>query len=313
MTEYDRVVTIVANGAYKPNKDSFPSALPKAKADGEAMAGFFRRYSFKILNEDTMYDQDLKAMRKQAKSHVTTIKVQKPKVAAYYFSGHGLQDEDSNNWFMPVDYVAPEDEDDNDILCMSPQKLMMEKLKGSADTQLIFIFDCCRQTKNSAIAKGNDALSVQAAEVAKNAVNKGGAGLSGLATIILFGARAFGFASDGGSATPCSVLTQAIVDTACDPSKITQPAVMFFMDVNEEVERLGGYSMSHIQGKFKFQFSEKSATTTSGAKEEEIMRKVDEKAATMPFDMNALWNKVRFATGGSTASRITSGASCGRS
>jgi hypothetical protein len=141
---------------------------------------------------------------------------------------------------------------------------MMDKLKGAnADTQLIFIFDCCRQPKNSAIAKGDDALAAQAAEVAINAVNKGGAGLSGLATFILFGARSFKFASDGGSAMACSVLTQAIVDTASDPSKIAQPAVMFFMDVNEQVERLGGNSMSHTEGKFKFQFAEKSATTTS--------------------------------------------------
>jgi hypothetical protein len=120
MAEYERVVTIVANGAYKPNKDSFPSALPKAKADGKAMASFFGNQGFTILNEDTMYDQDLKAMRTHARSHVTIIKAHKPKVAAYYFSGHGLQDEESN-WFMPVDYVAPEHEDDNDILCMSPQ------------------------------------------------------------------------------------------------------------------------------------------------------------------------------------------------
>jgi hypothetical protein len=87
---------------------------------------------------------------------------------------------------------------------------------------LVFIFDCCRQPKNSAIAKGDDEQSAQAAEVAINAVNKGGAGLSGLATFILFGDRSFGFASDGGSATMCSVLTQAIVDTACVSGKITR-------------------------------------------------------------------------------------------
>jgi hypothetical protein len=120
MAEYERVVTIVANGAYTPNKDNFPSALPKAKADGEAMASFFRSTHFKILNEDAMYDQDLKAMRKQARQHVKIIKAQQPKVAAYYFSGHGLQDV-KQNWFMPVDYVAPKDEDENDDLCMSPQ------------------------------------------------------------------------------------------------------------------------------------------------------------------------------------------------
>ena len=135
---------------------------------------------------------------------------------------------------------------------------MMEKLEDAAsDTQLIFIFDCCRQPKNSAIAKGDDALAAQAAEVAINAVNKGGAGLSGLATFILFGARSFEFASDGGSATKCSVLTQAIVDMALDQSKIAQPAIMFFMDVNKQVERLGGHSMSHTEGAFKFQFAEK--------------------------------------------------------
>jgi hypothetical protein len=120
MAEYERVVTIVANGAYKPNKDSFPSALPKAKADGEAMVKFFRNQGFTILNEGAMYDQDLKAMRKQARHHTDIIKEKKPKVAAYYFSGHGLQDEESN-WFMPVDYVAPKDERENDELCMSPQ------------------------------------------------------------------------------------------------------------------------------------------------------------------------------------------------
>jgi hypothetical protein len=67
-----------------------------------------------------MYDQDIKAMRKQARHHVKIIKEQKPEVAAYYFSGHGLQDA-KQNWFMPVDYVAPQEEDENDDLCMSPQ------------------------------------------------------------------------------------------------------------------------------------------------------------------------------------------------
>jgi hypothetical protein len=153
---------------------------------------------------------------------------------------------------------------------------MMDKLKGvKTDTQLIFIFDCCRQPKNSAIAKGDDALAAQAAEVAINAVNKGGAGLSGLATFILFGARSFGFASDGGSATPCSVLTQAVVDTARDPSKILQPAVMFFMDVNEQVERLGGHSQSHVEGKFKFQFAAISSATAGSSTAEKVHALLD--------------------------------------
>jgi hypothetical protein len=120
MAGYERVVAIVANGAYTPNKDKFPCKLPKAKAGGKAIAGFFKSHNFTILNEDSMYNQGVKAMKSLARQHVKTIKTQKPKVAAYYFSGHGLQDEDSN-WLMPVDYVAPEDEDENDDLCMSPQ------------------------------------------------------------------------------------------------------------------------------------------------------------------------------------------------
>jgi hypothetical protein len=83
MAEYERIVTIVANGAYKPNKDNFPSALPKAKADGEAMVKFFKSYNFTILNEEAMYDQNVKAMKRQARYHVKIIKKQKPKVAAY--------------------------------------------------------------------------------------------------------------------------------------------------------------------------------------------------------------------------------------
>jgi hypothetical protein len=150
------------------------------------------------------------------------------------------------------------------------QNDIMEEIRDSnadADTQLIFIFDCCRQPIDTAVAKGGggDPLDAQAATVGGYAVPKGSVELSGLATIILFGVRAFGFASDGGSDITCSVLTQAIVDTARDPSKITQPAIMFFMAVNTQVRRLEGHSHSQleVEGEVLFEFAEKPAPTTA--------------------------------------------------
>jgi hypothetical protein len=123
MASYDRVVTIVANGAYAPNKDKFPGKLPKAEADGKAMAKFFKHHNFTILNEKAMYNQNLEAMQTQAIHHVDIINEKKPEVAAYYFSGHGLEDE-KNNWLLPVNYVAPAKGQSarmNNIKCFSPQ------------------------------------------------------------------------------------------------------------------------------------------------------------------------------------------------
>jgi hypothetical protein len=121
MAEYDRVVTIVANGAYTPrNKNKFPGKLPKAETDGKAMAKFFKHHNFAILNEKAMYNQNLEAMQTQAVYHVEIINEKKPKVAAYYFSGHGLEDK-KNNLLLPVDYVAPSSARMNNKKCLSPQ------------------------------------------------------------------------------------------------------------------------------------------------------------------------------------------------
>jgi hypothetical protein len=102
----ERVVTIVANGSYIPNKDGFPCILPKFNADGKGIASFFSKHKFKILNKETMNNQDRIAMETHAEKHVEHIKNHSPEVAAYYFSGHGLQDNEEL-LLMPVDYEPP--------------------------------------------------------------------------------------------------------------------------------------------------------------------------------------------------------------
>jgi hypothetical protein len=140
----------------------------------------------------------------------------------------------------------------------------MTQLKSTSNgTQLLFIFDCCRQDSKSARAKGNDTQTAQAAEAGLYALDKGGRTRTGLPAYFLYGARSFETASDGGSATVCSVLTQAIIDTAKNSSKVADNAVVFFMGVDKQVRNLGGYASSKIEGNFDFQFAEKSATAAS--------------------------------------------------
>ena len=100
--------------------------------------------------------------------------------------------------------------------------------------------------------KGGNQLTAQIAETGKNAANKG-IDLSGISTISLFGARPGQLASDGGSATTCSVLTQAIIDTSKDAEKLGQNAILFFNEVTEVVRtKYNGHAVVATEGNPKF-------------------------------------------------------------
>jgi hypothetical protein len=245
-----RIAMVWANGQeYVPMPGkAFPSVLPKAKKDGEAMATFLTENGFEILSGKAMCEQNLVQMMDGAEKFVDAVRKRKPEVALLYYSGHGLEDSEKN-LFMGVDYQTPKSARMNEKICFSPQEEIVDELKGS-ETVLIFIFDCCRQPKSESVLKGE--LSTQTAQTGINTNGKGMV-FTDMNTIALFGAGAGQLASDGADMTECSALTQAILDTAKNTA--TEEALSFFGRVNETAKGIGAQTEMITQGKnLKFAF-----------------------------------------------------------
>jgi hypothetical protein len=228
-----RISMVWTNGQdYLPMPgNKFPSVLPKAKKDGEAMATFLTENGFEILSGQAMCEQNRDQMMDSAATFVDAVRKRKPEVALLYYSGHGLEDSEKN------------------LIMGSLPSILVDELAGS-ETVLVFIFDCCRQLKSEAVLKGE--LSTQTTQAGKGMV------FANMNTIALFGDGAGQLASDSDDATECSALTQAFLDTAKNMDTATEEALSFFGRVNETTKGLGAHAELITNGnpRFKFQSAE---------------------------------------------------------
>ena len=144
-----RVALVIGNWEYKENARS----LMGPADDAYRMAKLFEKLDFNVLQPRINVDKGL--MRAAIRQFAAAL--EEGGLAAFYYSGHGVQGPDGGNYLMPVDARLYEPEDVADR-CYAVAAII-EKIAEKKCTGLLFL-DACRDDPFRDIPGGERTKSV---------------------------------------------------------------------------------------------------------------------------------------------------------
>ena len=150
----NRVALVIANNEYGSSTPFSP--LSKCENGGKGVRDALVERGFTVT---LLVNKTAEEMKHAMQAFVQVVKEQKPCDSFFYFSGHGME-QDNRSYLIPIDYTSPDTgkagkdlkEKDNDT-AVDLEERLLSKLNGAGcpDTMNIIMLDCCREDEENTI------------------------------------------------------------------------------------------------------------------------------------------------------------------